>query len=64
MSCAEKKSIEEMNQLRIADDAYIAVDALESIITVAREKSLHPAYLKEKLDKVLKCVAFMESFAN
>lgn len=64
MSCAEKKSIEEMNQLRIADDAYIAVDALESIITVAREQSLHPAYLKEKIDKVQRCLCFMKEFTK
>ena len=58
------KAIDEMNQYRIADDAYIAVDALESIITVAREGALHPKYLQEKLDVAQRYLCFMKEFTK
>lgn len=52
--------IDENNCKRIRDDAYIACDALESIIEAS--PYIHEDYLREKLDVVRKCIAFMQHY--
>lgn len=52
--------IDENNSKRIRDDAYIACDALQSIIAAA--PYIHEDYLKEKLDVIRRCLAFMQHF--
>ena len=47
---------------RIEQDAYLAVDALESII--ACSSHLHQDYLKEKLSIVKRCAEFMQHFVK
>lgn len=46
---------------RIKNDAYIAMDACESIVY---SPTLHPEYLKEKLNVIKRCVEFMEHFTE
>lgn len=45
---------------RIRNDAFIAIDALESIAECW--ETLHPNYLKEKCETAQKCLDFMKSF--
>ena len=52
--------IDERNSMRIADDARIACDALQSLICAA--PYIHENYVKEKLRVVKRCVKFIEQF--
>ena len=52
--------IDEQNAMRIRDDAFIACDALQSIIAAA--PYIHENYLREKLKVVKGCIKFMEQF--
>lgn len=52
--------IDEQNAIRIRDDAFIACDALQSII--AASPYIHENYLREKLKVVKGCIKFMEQF--
>ena len=52
--------ISETDAMRIRDDAYIACDALQSLIAGA--PYLHEDYVKEKLDVVRRCIRFIEHF--
>lgn len=45
---------------RINEDAWLAIDALESII--ASSDNLHQDYLKEKISIVRRCIYFIENF--
>lgn len=56
--------IDRENAKRIANDAYIAADALEGIILCGTDDRLYEDYLREKLDTVKRCVAFMEHFCG
>lgn len=57
--------IPEHDTARIAGDAYIIMDTAGAIITaVTCNGTLHPDYLKEKLDIIKDCVQFMENFTN
>lgn len=51
--------IDEYNTKRIRDDAYIACDALQSLMYAP---TLHEEYVKEKLEVVRRCVKFIEQF--
>lgn len=51
--------ISERDQKRIRDDAYIARDALESLMYA---HNLTEDYIKEKLNTVRNCVKFIEHF--
>lgn len=51
--------INELNAMRIRDDAYIACDALQSLINSPK---LHENYIREKLDVVRRCIKFIENF--
>lgn len=51
--------IDNFNAMRIRDDAYIACDALQSLINSPK---LHERYIKEKLDVVRRCIKFIEHF--
>lgn len=53
------KVINELNAMRIRDDAYIACDALQSLIYSPK---LHENYIREKLDVVRRCIKFIENF--
>lgn len=53
------KVINELNAMRIRDDAYIACDALQSLINSPK---LHENYIREKLDVVRRCIKFIENF--
>lgn len=53
------KIINELNAMRIRDDAYIACDALQSLINSPK---LHENYIREKLDVVRRCIKFIENF--
>ncbi len=52
--------IDENNSMRIKNDAYIACDALKSLIVAA--PYIHEDYLHEKLEVVRRCLKFMELF--
>lgn len=54
-----RKMIDNFNTIRIRDDAYIACDALQSLINSPR---LHENYIREKLDVVRRCIKFIENF--
>ena len=54
--------IDEQNAIRIRDDAFIACDALQSIIAAA--PFIHENYLREKLKVVKGCIKFMEQFED
>lgn len=60
MSKEEQKMIDPVNGKRIAEDAYIAIDSLESIVN--SRLTLAPSYLKEKCKTVQKCLDFMKNF--
>jgi len=51
--------IEKSDERRIRDDAYIARDALEGLMYA---QVLTGDYVKEKLDTVRRCIAFIEHF--
>jgi hypothetical protein len=53
------KIINDLNAMRIRDDAYIACDALQSLINSPK---LHENYIREKLDVVRRCIKFIENF--
>ena len=52
--------ISERDALRIRDDARIAMDALQSLVSSAPHIS--ERYVKEKLRAVKGCVRFIENF--
>lgn len=52
--------INEHDAMRIREDAYIACDALQSLIAAA--PYLHERYVKEKLKVVKRCIEFIEQF--
>lgn len=54
--------IKERDQGRIADDAYIAIDALEGIMICGGERRLSPEYLREKVETAQRCLDFMKNF--
>lgn len=54
--------IDEMNSKRIAEDARLAIDALEGLDAAA--PYIHQNYLKEKLSIVKRCCEFMEHFVK
>lgn len=51
--------IDNINAVRIRDDAYIACDALQALVYAP---NLHEDYIKEKLDVVRRCIKFIEHF--
>ena len=51
--------IDNINAVRIRDDAYIACDALQALVYAP---NLHEDYIKEKLDVVRRCIKFIERF--
>lgn len=51
--------IDSFNTMRIRDDAYIACDALQSLIN---SPQLHENYIREKLNVVRRCIKFIENF--
>lgn len=53
------KIINDLNAMRIRCDAYIACDALQSLINSPK---LHENYIREKLDVVRRCIKFIENF--
>ncbi len=53
--------IDEYNTSRIRNDAYIACDALQSLMYAS---TLHENYIKEKLDVVRRCIKFIEHFES
>ena len=53
--------IDEYNTSRIRNDAYIACDALQSLMYAP---TLHENYIKEKLDIVRQCIKFIEHFES
>lgn len=52
--------ISERDALRIKDDALIAMDALQSLVSAA--PYISERYVKEKLRVVKSCVRFIENF--
>ena len=54
--------IDEMNSKRIAEDASLAIYALEGLVAAA--PYIHQDYLKEKLSIVKRCANFMEHFVK
>lgn len=52
--------INERDGQRIAEDALIAIDALNAI--VGCRNNLHPMYLKEKAEQTQRCLDFMKCF--
>lgn len=52
--------ISERDALRIRDDARIAMDALQSLVSAA--PYISERYVKEKLRVVKSCVRFIENF--
>mgnify|MGYP003399113256 CR=1 FL=1 len=46
--------------IRVRDDAMIACDALQSLISAA--PYIHESYVKEKLRTVKNCIRFIEQF--
>ena len=60
MNSEKTEIIDSVNGLRIAEDAYIAIDALEAIIN--SRLHLHPSYLKEKCETAQRCLDFMKHF--
>lgn len=54
--------IDEMNSKRIAEDARLAIYALEGLDAAA--PYIHQSYLKEKLSIVKRCCEFMEHFVK
>lgn len=52
--------INENDAMRIREDAFIACDALQSLIAAA--PYIHENYIKEKLKVVKGCIAFIEQF--
>lgn len=62
--CKEKPvgMIDEMNNKRIAEDARLAIYALEGLVAAA--PYIHQDYLREKLSIVKRCVNFMEYFVK
>lgn len=53
--------INEHDAERIRYDAYIACDALQSLISSPK---LHEDYIKEKLDRVRACIEFISHFES
>lgn len=51
--------IDNINAVRIRDDAYIACDALQALVYAP---NLHEDYIKEKLDVVRHCIKFIENY--
>ena len=51
--------IDEYNTKRIQNDAYIACDALRSLMYAP---TLHENYVREKLEVVRRCIKFIEHF--
>ena len=51
--------IDEYNTKRIQNDAYIACDALRSLMYAP---TLHEDYVREKLEVVRRCIKFIEHF--
>lgn len=62
MKCKYKKAemIDERNCERIAQDARLAIDALQGLVNCSPH--IHQDYLKEKLSIARRCIAFMEHF--
>lgn len=62
MKCKYNKAemIDERNCERIAQDARLAIDALQSLVNCSPH--IHQDYLKEKLSTARRCIAFMEHF--
>lgn len=54
--------IDEMNSKRIAEDAKLAIYALEGLVAAA--PYIHQDYLREKLSIVNRCFEFMSNFAK
>lgn len=54
--------IDEMNSKRIAEDARLAIYALEGLDAAA--PYIHQNYLREKLSIVKRCCEFMEHFVK
>ena len=54
--------IEAYNGMRIAEDACIAIDALEALVN--NRTNLHPSYLKEKCEVVKRCLDFIKGFCE
>lgn len=52
--------IPERDSKRIAEDAWLAIDALEGLI--ACSPHIHQDYLKEKLSLIRHCIGFMQNF--
>ena len=52
--------IDERNCERIAQDARLAIDALQGIVNCS--PYIHQDYLKEKLSLVRRCMTFMQLF--
>ena len=50
----------EQDAIRVRDDAMIACDALQSLISAA--PYIHESYVKEKLRTVKNCIRFIEQF--
>ena len=60
-SKSQKGIIDKHNTERIRGDAYIACDALQSLINAP---TLHKDYIGEKLDRVRSCINFISLFEN
>lgn len=54
--------IDEMNSKRIAEDARLAIYALEGLVAAA--PYINQDYLREKLSIVKRCCEFMEHFVK
>ena len=52
--------INETDAMRIREDAFIACDAVQSLISAA--PYLHENYVREKLKVVKGCIKFIEQF--
>ena len=52
--------INERDAMRISEDAFIACDALQSLISAA--PYIHENYVREKLKVVKGCIKFIEQF--
>ncbi len=57
-----KGMIDEMNSKMIAEDARLAIYALEGLVAAA--PYIHQDYLKEKLSLVERCTKFMKNFVK
>ncbi len=61
----QNKVVNKTDCIRIADDAWIAIDCLRALYEVAHEDGmLHTSYIAEKTKVAQNCLDFIKSFVE